>query len=212
MTARTFTLEKVDDVDGLMTKAPAPGEPTIYDAEDFDGEFAQEAGTFHAARTVTITLSPGAWNNDELGVEIEGFYSELDGKPAQQIVHVALPDRVDVTTTVRPAQPFLFPPGVKVTMSAQPAGGSFTLGVGDAIAPEGFAFEDVRASADGRVSVVYDYEHDDSIEMLRGERLGLPLVAVRAEGTECGVTLFFPSSVTLTERDRAVSEFLEQEK
>ncbi|HET9930940.1 MAG TPA: hypothetical protein VFQ35_09645 [Polyangiaceae bacterium] len=201
--ARTFTLEKVDATDALMTSEPAPTEPTVYGAEDFDGAFAEECGTFHAARTVTITLSAGDWNDAET-VEIEGYFGDRDGKPARQFVDVELPAHVDEPTTLRPTQPFYFPPGVTITFPMQPAGGTFTLGVGDAVAPEGFAFDDVRASADGRVSVVYDDEHDDSIEMLRGERLGVRVVAVRAEGTEYGVTLFVPAIGTVEERTQSV--------
>ncbi len=209
--ARTFTIEKLDDVDGLMTSESAPSEPTVYNVEDFDGSFAEECGTFHAARTVTITLSAGDWNDAET-VEIEGYFGEHDGKPARHFVDVELPAHVDEPTTLRPAQPFYFPPGVTITFPMQPAGGTFTLGVGDAVAPEGFAFDDLRASADGRVSVRYDDEHDDSIEMLRGERLGLPVVAVRAEGTECGVTLFFPPIVTPGEHMRSERDALEQSR
>lgn len=221
MTAkRTFTIEVVDDREGLMTAEPAPLEPTVYDAEDFDGTFAQECGTFHAGRTVTLTIGPGDWNPDE-PVEVEGYWgTNDDGHPAPVVEHIRLPPHTDDEIGFHVAQPFAFPPGVRVVFPTQPVprtapsgvddfenldadGPTFTLGVGDVHAPHGFAFDDVRANSDGRVAVQFDEEHDDALDMVKGERLGVPVVAVRAEGTTAEVTLFVPAIVTPQEQARS---------
>jgi hypothetical protein len=63
----------------------------------------------------------------------------------------------------------------------------------------------VRANSDGRVVVQFDDEgeHVDELDMVRGERLGVPVVAVLAERTTAQVTLFIPAIVTPAEQSRS---------
>lgn len=221
--ARTFTIERVDDREGLMSAEPAPRvEPMVYTSEDFDGTWAMECGAAHIPRCVTITLSRGTWNADE-PVEVEGVSGLLpNGQPATHVEHIDVPATVDDEITLRCPRAFFWPPGVKITVPTQPAqpaaaadvddfanvhdGPVFTLGVGDVHAPEGFAFADVRANSDGHVAVAFDDEHDDTLHMVRGERLGVPVRAVLAERTTAAVTVFIPAFVAPEEQPRAARE------
>lgn len=188
----TFTIDELDDTDGLMTETEAPTEAMVYTTEDFDGAFAEECGEFGACRTLTITLKPGLWNDTE-PLEVEGFYgADANGQPMMQTDTIELPGDVEQAVTLRLKEPFMFPPGpTMVTVPGQPEGASsFTLGVGDAVAPHGEQFVDARATDDGELGVRYPNGKTDALRLARGERLGLPVEAVLAEPTEKGVTLY----------------------
>jgi hypothetical protein len=186
----TFTVEKLDDTDGLMEDTEALAEAMVYTTEDFDGAFTEECGEFGACRTLTITLQPGKWNDVE-PLEVEGYYgADADGEPMMQTDTIDLPAEVEHEVTLRLKEPFMFPPGpTLVTMPAQ-HGGRFTIGVGDAVAAKGEQFDDVRATEEGLLGVRYTNGKTDVLWLARGERLGIPVAAVLAEPTEQGVTLY----------------------
>jgi hypothetical protein len=193
LASRTFTIDKLDDHEGLLTHEPAPREATLYRTEDFNGEFAEQCGAFHAARTITIVITTGNWNSRD-HISVEGFYGEkAGGMPSAQVEDFQLPDQVgDQPVVLRGKLPFMFPPGVIVTVPAQPRGkATFSVGVGDVVAPAGTAFEDARATAEGALGFRYPGGYDDVVWMSRGERIGIPVVAVVAEPAAQGVTLYF---------------------
>jgi hypothetical protein len=198
---RTFTIDRVDDRDGIMSVERAPHVATVYGVDDFDGGWVEMCGNFDAARTITITLTSGPWNSKE-PVVIEGAFGSDDGMLKPQREELELPGRVRAgeSIVVRGKQPFMFPPGVSITFPAQPQRARlFTVGAGDIYPLPGGLFEDVRATADGVLAVRYSEGHDDALELARGERLGLRVTVVIAEQTEHGVTLFFSGMRTVEE-------------
>lgn len=195
MATSTYTVDIVDDLDGLMRERQAERRQKTYDGDAFTGQWLEQCGDFGAARTFTITLGPGKWNSTE-PVEVEGVFGSVEatGDDRPQLDEVFLPAEVleGQRVTVRGTRPFMFPPGVVVTLPRQPAGcGKFELGVGDVVLPEGARpFEDVRATDDGALAVLYTNGRTDALWMRRGEKLGIAVQAVLAEGSDQGVTLY----------------------
>jgi len=184
----TFTLDAVEDLEGLLPREVAPKEPTVYATEDFDGAFAEQAGLFAAERVVLLFLSKGRWN-DRDPVTLRGF--RHDGDPV--VDQLFLSGVVGVEgAVVRASCSMHLGHGLEVELPAQPGskGASFSIGVGDVVGE----LADLRAGSEGRVSVVYHEGFDDELVLLRGERLRLPFVRLRSERTDAlPVTLFFPS-------------------